>query len=71
VAWPRPAAAAESSECGRGNAVGRTSILDRGQSRTICSTFFSPTTSVGLWIDGGRTFSKYEHLGRVSASEVT
>jgi len=31
VARPRPAAVAESSACGRGNAVGLTSILDRGQ----------------------------------------
>jgi len=31
VARPRPATAAESSTCGRGNAVGRTSILDRGK----------------------------------------
>jgi len=32
VARPRPAAAAEFSACGRGNTVGLTSILDRGQS---------------------------------------
>ena len=31
VAQPRPADAAESSACGRGNAVGLTSILDQGQ----------------------------------------
>ena len=31
VARPRPAAVEESSECGRGNAAGLTSILDRGQ----------------------------------------
>jgi len=31
VAWPRPVAAAEFSACGRGNAVGLTSILGRGQ----------------------------------------
>jgi len=31
VAWPRPAAAANSSARGRGNAVGLTSVLERGQ----------------------------------------
>jgi len=31
VALPRPVAAAEFSACGPGNAVGLTSILDRGQ----------------------------------------
>ena len=31
MAQPRPAVAAESSACGRGRAVGQTSILDLGQ----------------------------------------
>jgi len=41
VAQPKPAAVAESSASGYGNAVGRTSILDQDQ--FYCSLFFAAT----------------------------
>jgi len=43
VARPRPAAAAKFSACGRGNAVGLTSILDRG---TLSSCVVGPNCYV-------------------------
>ena len=50
VAWPRPAAAAASSACGRGNAVGLTSIFDRRQLFQVLGLISGRTTPLNMHV---------------------
>jgi len=56
VARPRPAAAAESSACGRGNEVGLTSVLDRRQLSSIVSVRLVQISLGCMLIDIGKFF---------------